>query len=81
MFPRNKLQEKREAAAIAKHARIQICARSSPISRFLLRNTQGTHLFVTNEGPGMNEMKEMDWNGMEWNGMEWNEMNAMKEVH
>ena len=55
MCPRNRLHEKREAAAIAKNARIQICARSPekrPTSKFLLRNTQGAQIYVTNEGPG-----------------------------
>ena len=55
MCPRNRLHEKREAAAIAKNARIQICARSPekrPTSNFLLRNTQGAQIYVTIEGPG-----------------------------
>ena len=56
MFPRNRLYEMREAAAAVKHARIQKCARFSekrPTSNFLLRNTQGTQIYVTNKGPGM----------------------------
>ena len=55
MIPRNRLYEMREAAAVAKNARIQNCARSPekrPTSKFLLRNTQGTQIYVTNEGPG-----------------------------
>ena len=55
MCERNRLHEKREAAAIAKNARIQICARSPekrPTSKFQLRNTQWAQINVTNEGPG-----------------------------
>ena len=52
---RNRLYEKREAAAIANNARIQVCARSPqkhPTSKFMLRNTQGTQIYITNDGPG-----------------------------
>ena len=57
MCPRNRLYEKREAAATAKNARIQICAPSPekrPTRKWLLPTTQGTHThtYVTNEGPG-----------------------------
>ena len=44
MFPRNRFCEKREAAAIARNARIQILA--------LPQNTHGTHMYAKNEGPG-----------------------------
>ena len=68
MFPRNRLYEMREAAAVAKTARIQNCARSPekrPTSKFMLRNTQGTQIDVTNEGPGY---YMGNWNPLGWLG-------------